>query len=83
MNYFYIHFQTPAGPGADFIRTKTHPLHPDFYNNWARMIAGQVALVTKVLIKPEEVIIDFLYELPEEVARARFPKDFEDDSLDH
>jgi len=77
MKFYYIRFTTNAGPGADFVKTKTHPFHPDFYANWTDMVANKASLVTGVIVKSEQVIVDFLYELPEEVARLRFPKEFE------
>jgi len=79
--YWYIHFHTNAGPGASYAATEGHPLHPEHFKKWATQTVHQASLATKIIIHPESLVIDFLYELPEEVAKAVFPKDFTEASL--
>jgi hypothetical protein len=75
-SYWYIRFSTSAGPGACFVQTELHPLHPAFLSTWARETARAKSMATKAIVQPDSVIIDFLCEVPLEVAQIRYPDQF-------
>jgi hypothetical protein len=79
--YWYVRYNCQAGPGASYAAIEGHPLHPEHFKKWSTQTAHQAGLATKFLVQPESVIIDWVYELPEEVARAVFPKDFIQENL--
>jgi hypothetical protein len=79
MNYWYIKFSTSAGPGACFVQTDLHPFHPAFFNAWAQETARAKSMATRAIVQPDSVIIDFLYEVPQEVAKARYPVNANED----
>jgi hypothetical protein len=78
MRYFYVNVATPWGAGSKYIRAEKHPFHPEtelaIQEEVARGITRQAG---GQLIKPEVVSLVSAFELEEEVARARWPKDFE------
>jgi hypothetical protein len=77
MNYYYISIWTPVGFKGLYYRGEQHPLHPEAYKVRRENLARQLSLGTGQVITAEEVIYISVCELPESVARAQFPKDFE------
>lgn len=75
--FWYLHFAYPGGCGAQIVVSPCHPFHPDFLENWMTRVAREISQTGKIIVQPETVTIDFMHELPQEVAKARFPKYFE------
>ena len=77
--YYYVTFLTPNTlPGATFIRDTEHPLHPEVLANVTQYLATQVGLVTGQITDAGSVVITNVIELPLSVAKAKWPKDFEE-----
>lgn len=76
MLYFYVNFLTPAGPGAAFYRGDKHILHPEAMRPFCEKVARQASMATKQIMAWELVVLTYIYELPQDVAKAMYPGDF-------
>ena len=80
-HYYYIAFQTPLGLGGLFYNGDQHPLHPEAFEKRRKEIATDLsvqALKAGVpMIATDAIVYLGLVELPLDVAKARWPKDFE------
>lgn len=74
--FYYISYLTPLGPGATFVGMEDHPLSKRGMSMFQTDIGHKASLKTQVLVRPEEVFLQSFIELPEEVAKERFPRDF-------
>ena len=75
--YYYITFITPVGPGARFWRTGAGDVFlPEEYGRFTTDVARQATLSRGQIVPPEHVLLQTVIQLPDEVARARWPQDF-------
>jgi hypothetical protein len=77
MKYFHIAFNTPFGPGTYFYRGDNHPFMPKEYDERTEKIASNLSIQYAKNISPTAIIYTSIIELPLEVAKARWPEDFE------
>ena len=79
--YYYISYISPVGPGGYFYNGSKHPLDPVVFEESRKKIAGEFSVqMMKVgggFMPPDAIVYVSLTELPIEVAKARWPKDFE------
>jgi hypothetical protein len=78
--YYHIVFNTPFGPGTFFYKGEQHPLMPNVYQQRTGSLASQFSLKTGSFVAPEAIEYIALHELPIEVAKARWPEDFKNES---
>jgi hypothetical protein len=81
MKYYHIVFSTPFGFGTLFYRGEGHPLMPNAYQQRTGSLASQCSLKMGNFVAPEAIAYISLHELPLEVAMARWPEDFKEDSV--
>jgi hypothetical protein len=77
---WYVRFTAQLGPGsiapaAKYLCSESHPMDPTYFKQWTSEVAYQISLATGAIIQPEGILIEFLYELPYEVAKARYPQE--------
>lgn len=77
---WYVRFTAQLGPSsvapaATYLCSESHPMDPTFFKQWTSDVAYKIGLTTGAIVQPERVLIDFLYELPYEVAKARYPQE--------
>jgi hypothetical protein len=77
---WYVRFTAQIGPGsiapaATYLCSEFHPMAPTYFKQWTSKAASQITLSTGAIIQPEAILIEFLYELPLEVAKARYPQE--------
>ncbi len=70
MRHFYVVFLTPSGPGAMFVSSQFHPLHPNFIGPLMTQIARSSSL-QGVLVQSNQVLFTSIIELESEVVAAR------------
>jgi hypothetical protein len=75
-HYYYIVINTPAGIGGYFFRDEKHPLDPEAMAKHQEHLRVAVQLRTNQMVAAQEIAWTNLVELPEEVAKARWPEDF-------
>lgn len=79
MRFFYLILGMGGGQIATFVQTEKHPLHPEIYAQIAADASRKMALGGSGQLIPRDMVtILNVIELEEDVARARFPKHFED-----
>jgi hypothetical protein len=78
MFYYYISIWTPIGYSGLYYRGNLHPLHPKAMCSQQKDIATKYSLRSGERIPPEAVTYICLHELPMDVAKELFPKDFEE-----
>jgi len=76
VQYFYVTFMSPAGPGAMFFKGEQHPLHKDQMIKFATNVARRIGMQTGNVLLPESINILGVIPLPEDVAKSHFPADF-------
>lgn len=75
--YFYhISIATPLGFGTIFHNDTRHPLHPDMYKERTEKLASELTIRSGTRISPDMVTFVSMTEIPEEVAKIRWPDDF-------
>ena len=75
---WYVRLTIPIRPNkqttaCSYLCSETHPMDPDYFRRWSSESARNIGLATGSIVRPEDILIDFLYELPIEVAKVRFP----------
>jgi hypothetical protein len=75
MRYFYITFTAGVGAAA-FWKGPKHPLHPEELPRFQTEHGRKLTMATGQITRPEHITITGIIELEDEVARARFPRDF-------
>lgn len=76
MQYFYVTFTCPVGPGAMVFRGQRHPLHKEEMTKFCTAVARRIGLQTGNILPPEAVNFLAVLEMPPEVAASHFPQDF-------
>lgn len=77
MFYHYVTFMTPIGGGTKFYRGDTHIMDPGAMDTFTKDLAHKVTLQTGNITPPQAIMVMGWYDLPESVARARWPQDFQ------
>lgn len=78
MHYYYLTVAAPGAMMAMFYRGPQHPLHPEGLEQVQQDAGRQLTVLKRgQLVDPRAVSITWLYELPGDVAKARWPQDFE------
>jgi hypothetical protein len=80
VKYYHIAFSTPFGPGTYFYRGESHPFMPKEYDERTEKIASNLSIQYAKNISPTAIIYTSVIELPLEVAKARWPEDFLNDT---
>ena len=86
-HYYYISFVAPitsqggetyAQYGGFFYNGDKHPLHPEPFKERTEKLAKQLTILSGGIVVPAGAITFIsIYQLPEEVAKERWPQDFE------
>lgn len=74
--YYYISFFFRGQISGFWYRGNTHPLSKTAMDLEATKLARSASLITKEIVQPHEIVYIGLTQIPEDVAKERWPEDF-------